>query len=77
MEVPVVETSPTLEEAFASLGTEQRPTQRFVDPAPSPLPISEDLESDIEVSIEPEAESEPETGPEATAPSEPRAYETG
>jgi transcriptional regulator with XRE-family HTH domain len=66
LEIPLEETSPTLEEAFASLGTEPRATV-FLDPAQSPGTVPRGDESEIEVVIEPELESEiePETEFEA------------
>lgn len=52
LEVPLEENSPTLEEAFASLGTEPRPSPVFGETASAPMPISEDLDSEIVVSID-------------------------
>ncbi len=39
LEVPLQQTSPTLEEAFASLGSEPRSTPATADPPPAPLPF--------------------------------------
>ncbi|MEX1126737.1 MAG: helix-turn-helix domain-containing protein [Acidimicrobiia bacterium] len=69
LEVPVQETSPTMEEAFASLAAEPRPTQVLLDPEPAPSPLVDETEPDIELDLE--SETEPETGADTTAePSE-------
>jgi len=69
LEIPMEENSPTLEEAFASLGTEPRATPVFLDSAATPEPFPEADESEIEVILEPEFE--PEIAPEAVSEVEP------
>jgi len=63
LEVPTEGTSPTLEEAFASLGGEPRATPAFLDPQPSPVLISEADEPHIEVFIDSDVESASESEP--------------
>jgi len=72
LEIPTEETSPTLEEAFASLGTEPRTTPAFLDPSPSPPSEPEDEAPPIEVAVaEIEPKLEPEPKPGAESPDEP------
>jgi len=63
LEFPIEETSPTLEEAFASLGTESRARSAFLDPPPSPpssnqmvaeAQVEDTRPSEIEDQVEPE-----------------------
>jgi transcriptional regulator with XRE-family HTH domain len=68
LEIPMEETSPTMEEAFASLGTEPRATPVFLESTATPGPVPEADESEIEVIIEPEVE--PDTEFQAAAESE-------
>jgi transcriptional regulator with XRE-family HTH domain len=71
LEIPMEETSPTMEEAFASLGTEPRATPVFLESTATPGPVPEVEESEIEVVIEPELE--PEIEPETEFESESEA----
>jgi hypothetical protein len=68
LEVPVEETSPTLEEAFASLGAPPMSGRTSADgaPAPAPTPLIPDPDIEIDVSSRPESVvEEPETPTEA------------
>lgn len=59
LEVPLQETSPTLEEAFASLAAEPRSPPVRVDPeAAAVVPLVDDSEPDIELDIEAERPAE-------------------
>ena len=64
LEMPVEETSPTLEEAFASLATAPShpgPVLVEADPMPMPVPLLPEPEQRIELDISDKSESETET----------------
>ena len=55
LQVPVEETSPTMEEAFASLAPAPRPAVVHVDPEPADKALVEDSEPHIELDLDTEA----------------------
>ena len=66
LEIPIEETSPTLEEAFASLGTEPRARSAFLNPLPSP-PSPNRTVADAQVVDAPPSEIEDQEEPKPAA----------